>query len=123
MTALINRKLIRQFLVLVIAALTASSALAQEMGEGVILAVREPFELAVENVEGAVKIPLGQLRNRLSLRAAFPLCDARAAPERVRGEEHFRRHVVQDLCFVLFTRRNQIHGGPVFYVYWFRRSR
>jgi rhodanese-related sulfurtransferase len=37
----------------------------QEMGEGVILDVREPFELAVENVEGAVNIPLGQLRARL----------------------------------------------------------
>jgi rhodanese-related sulfurtransferase len=36
-----------------------------EMGEGVILDVREPFELAVENVEGAVNIPLGQLRARL----------------------------------------------------------
>ena len=30
-----------------------------------ILDVREPFELAVENVEGAVNIPLGQLRGRL----------------------------------------------------------
>jgi NADPH-dependent 2,4-dienoyl-CoA reductase/sulfur reductase-like enzyme/rhodanese-related sulfurtransferase len=37
----------------------------QEMGEGVILDVREPFELAVEDVEGAVNIPLGQLRSRL----------------------------------------------------------
>jgi NADPH-dependent 2,4-dienoyl-CoA reductase/sulfur reductase-like enzyme/rhodanese-related sulfurtransferase len=36
-----------------------------EMGEGVILDVREPFEIAVENVEGAVNIPLGQLRARL----------------------------------------------------------
>ena len=36
-----------------------------EMSEGVILDVREPFELAVENVEGAVNIPLGQLRARL----------------------------------------------------------
>jgi NADPH-dependent 2,4-dienoyl-CoA reductase/sulfur reductase-like enzyme/rhodanese-related sulfurtransferase len=36
-----------------------------EMDEGVILDVREPFELAVENVEGAVNIPLGQLRARL----------------------------------------------------------
>ena len=36
-----------------------------EIGEGVILDVREPFELAVENVEGAVNIPLGQLRARL----------------------------------------------------------
>lgn len=36
-----------------------------EIGEGVILDVREPFELAVENVEGAVNIPLAQLRDRL----------------------------------------------------------
>jgi NADPH-dependent 2,4-dienoyl-CoA reductase/sulfur reductase-like enzyme/rhodanese-related sulfurtransferase len=36
-----------------------------EMGEGVILDVREPFEIAVENVEDAVNIPLGQLRARL----------------------------------------------------------
>ena len=36
-----------------------------EMGEGLILDVREPFELTVENVEGAVNIPLGQLRGRL----------------------------------------------------------
>ena len=36
-----------------------------ELGEGVILDVRELFELAVENVEGAVNIPLGQLRDRL----------------------------------------------------------
>ena len=37
----------------------------QEMGEGLILDVRDPFELAVEKVEGAVNIPLGQLRGRL----------------------------------------------------------
>jgi len=37
----------------------------REMDEGVILDVREPFELAVENVEGAVNIPPGQLRDRL----------------------------------------------------------
>ena len=36
-----------------------------EMDEGVILDVREPFELALEHVEGAVNIPLGQLRDRL----------------------------------------------------------
>ena len=36
-----------------------------EMGEGMILDVRDAFELAVENVEGAVNIPLGQLRSRL----------------------------------------------------------
>jgi NADPH-dependent 2,4-dienoyl-CoA reductase/sulfur reductase-like enzyme/rhodanese-related sulfurtransferase len=36
-----------------------------EMDEGMILDVREPFELAVENVEGAVNVPLGQLRARL----------------------------------------------------------
>ena len=37
----------------------------REMDEGVILDVRESFELAVEKVEGAVNIPLGQLRTRL----------------------------------------------------------
>jgi NADPH-dependent 2,4-dienoyl-CoA reductase/sulfur reductase-like enzyme/rhodanese-related sulfurtransferase len=36
-----------------------------EMGDGVVLDVRDAFELAVENVEGAVNIPLGQLRARL----------------------------------------------------------
>jgi NADPH-dependent 2,4-dienoyl-CoA reductase/sulfur reductase-like enzyme/rhodanese-related sulfurtransferase len=36
-----------------------------EVDEGVFLDVRETFELAVENVEGAVNIPLGQLRARL----------------------------------------------------------
>jgi len=36
-----------------------------EVDKGVILDVREPFELAVENVEGAVNIPLGLLRARL----------------------------------------------------------
>jgi NADPH-dependent 2,4-dienoyl-CoA reductase/sulfur reductase-like enzyme/rhodanese-related sulfurtransferase len=33
---------------------------------GFILDVREPMELAVENIPGAVNIPLGQLRDRLS---------------------------------------------------------
>ena len=36
-----------------------------ELDDGVILDVREPFELAVEDVEGAINIPLGQLRGRL----------------------------------------------------------
>ncbi|MGI9262636.1 MAG: FAD-dependent oxidoreductase [Woeseiaceae bacterium] len=36
-----------------------------ETGDGVVLDVRDPFELAVEDVEGAVNIPLGQLRDRL----------------------------------------------------------
>lgn len=36
-----------------------------EVDEGVILDVRESFELTVENVEGALNIPLGQLRDRL----------------------------------------------------------
>ncbi|MEN8132118.1 MAG: FAD-dependent oxidoreductase [Pseudomonadota bacterium] len=35
------------------------------MEGGVVLDVREPFELAVEQVPGAVNIPLGQLRARL----------------------------------------------------------
>ena len=37
-----------------------------EMDDGIILDVREPIELAVENIEGAVNIPLGQLRARLN---------------------------------------------------------
>ena len=37
--------------------------------------------------------------------AAFLLCDTAVAPERVRGEEYVWRHIVQDLCFVLFTGR------------------
>ena len=37
----------------------------RETGEGVLLDVREPFELAVEDIEGAVNIPLGELRTRL----------------------------------------------------------
>lgn len=36
-----------------------------EAKAGFILDVREPFELAVENVPGAINIPLGQLRGRL----------------------------------------------------------
>ena len=35
------------------------------MGGAFVLDVREPFELAVESVPGAVNIPLGQLRRRL----------------------------------------------------------
>ncbi len=36
-----------------------------DTADGLVLDVREPFELAVENVEGAVNIPIGQLRARL----------------------------------------------------------
>ncbi|WP_299021046.1 FAD-dependent oxidoreductase [uncultured Photobacterium sp.] len=36
-----------------------------EIGEDVILDVREPVELAVESVKGALNIPLGQLRARM----------------------------------------------------------
>ena len=35
------------------------------LGDGLLLDVREPAELAVEDVPGAVNIPLGQLRKRL----------------------------------------------------------
>jgi NADPH-dependent 2,4-dienoyl-CoA reductase/sulfur reductase-like enzyme/rhodanese-related sulfurtransferase len=35
-------------------------------GKGCLLDVREPFELAVETAQGAVNIPLGQLRERLN---------------------------------------------------------
>ena len=34
-------------------------------GDGFLLDVREPVELSVERVPGALNIPLGQLRNRL----------------------------------------------------------
>jgi NADPH-dependent 2,4-dienoyl-CoA reductase/sulfur reductase-like enzyme/rhodanese-related sulfurtransferase len=37
-----------------------------EAQKGIILDVREPIELAVENVPGAINIPLGQLRSRLN---------------------------------------------------------
>jgi NADPH-dependent 2,4-dienoyl-CoA reductase/sulfur reductase-like enzyme/rhodanese-related sulfurtransferase len=36
-----------------------------DLEDGVLLDVREPFELAVEQVEGSINIPLGQLRDRL----------------------------------------------------------
>jgi NADPH-dependent 2,4-dienoyl-CoA reductase/sulfur reductase-like enzyme/rhodanese-related sulfurtransferase len=36
-----------------------------DAGDGFVLDVREPFELAVENAPGALNIPLGQLRARL----------------------------------------------------------
>ncbi|WP_028054412.1 FAD-dependent oxidoreductase [Sinorhizobium medicae] len=38
----------------------------ENVKSGVLLDVREPMELAVENVPGAVNIPLGELRSRLS---------------------------------------------------------
>ncbi len=38
----------------------------EEAKNGFILDVREPFELAVENIPGATNIPLGQLRGRLN---------------------------------------------------------
>ena len=37
----------------------------EEAKNGFILDVREPFELAVENIPGATNIPMGQLRGRL----------------------------------------------------------
>ena len=37
----------------------------KEAKDGFILDVREPFELAVENIPGATNIPMGQLRSRL----------------------------------------------------------
>jgi rhodanese-related sulfurtransferase len=38
----------------------------KDVKDGILLDVRESFELTVENVPGAINIPLGQLRNRLS---------------------------------------------------------
>ena len=46
-------------------AATCRSAIGPIPGDGVVLDVREPFELAVENVEDTINIPLGQLRDRL----------------------------------------------------------
>ena len=80
----------------------------QEIDKGVILDVREPFELAVENVEGAVNIPLGQLRARLNelpkdkmihvilpFRSTRLLRYPRAASERFQGMQHLRGDAVQ----------------------------
>ena len=38
----------------------------EEVKDGFVLDVREPFELAVENILGATNIPLGQLRTQLN---------------------------------------------------------
>ena len=78
-----------------------------DTGGAFLLDVREPVELAVENVPGAVNIPLGQLRARLGelparprdprhvpLRSACLLRDAHSAAERVQGPQHLRRHAV-----------------------------
>jgi len=37
----------------------------EDMGDGFLLDVRQPVELVLENVPGALNIPLGQLRSRL----------------------------------------------------------
>ena len=70
-----------------------------------LLDVRNPPELAVESVPGAVNIPLPQLRARLGElprdREIFVICrsararllrDAHPAAERVQGAEHLGRH-------------------------------
>ena len=72
-----------------------------------LLDVRNPAELAVESVPGAVNIPLPELRARLGelprdreilvilpLRPARLLRNAHPAAERVQGPEHCRRHAV-----------------------------
>ena len=76
-----------------------------------ILDVRNPPELAVESVPGAVNIPMPQLRERLGelprdrrdqrllpLRGPGLLGDARPAAERIQGPEHLRRHAVRARC-------------------------
>jgi hypothetical protein len=72
-----------------------------------LLDVRNPPELAVECVPGAVNIPLPELRARLGelpprsrdlrhlpLCPAGLLCDADPAAERVQGPKHLGRHAV-----------------------------
>ena len=73
---------------------------------GFLLDVRQPAELAVEQVPGAVNIPLPELRaawpsfprprdpRLLPLRPARLLRNAHPAAERVQSPEHLRRHAV-----------------------------
>ena len=74
---------------------------------GFLLDVRNPPELAVEQVPGAVNIPLPELRARLGelprdreihrhlpLRPARLLRDAHPSAERVQSPKHLRRHAV-----------------------------
>ena len=77
-----------------------------------LLDVRQPVELVVESVPGAVNIPLGQLRARLGelprdreihdhlpFRPARLLRDAHPAAERVQGSQPLRRHArAGDAC-------------------------
>ena len=76
------------------------------LGGGFLLDVRNPPELAVESVPGAVNIPLPELRARLAncpatarsrylpLRRACLLRDTYPSAERVQGPNHLRRHAV-----------------------------
>ena len=72
-----------------------------------LLDVREPVELVVESVPGAVNIPLAQLRARLGElprdREILVICrsaqrayyrDAHPAAERIQGPNYLRRHAV-----------------------------
>ena len=77
------------------------------LGDGFLLDVRNPPELAVESVPGAVNFRCQQLRDppgelprdreilrHLPLRRACLLRDAHPDAERVQGHDHLRRHAV-----------------------------
>ena len=79
-----------------------------------LLDVREPVELVVESVPGAVNIPLRAAPRaprraaprprdprHLPLRPARLLRDAHPAAERIQGPEHLRRHAVARPCMPL----------------------
>ena len=86
---------------------TCRSVTGTRLDGGFLLDVRNPPELAVEQVPGAVNIPLPELRARLGelprdreiqviCRSAVRglLRDAHPSAERVQGPEHLRRHAV-----------------------------
>ncbi len=72
-----------------------------------LLDVREPVELAVESVPGAVNIPMGQLRSRLGRTSSRPrdprhlplgstrlLCHAHSRAKRIQSAKYLRRHAL-----------------------------
>ena len=89
-----------------------------------LLDVRQPVELVVERVPGAVNIPLEELRARLtelpkdreirlicrSGQRAY-CCDADPAAERLQGEEHLRRHAVARRAGAAAGRRKGVSHG------------
>ena len=77
------------------------------LGDGFLLDVRHPEELAVEQLEGVVNIPVDELRGRHGRAAARPrdprrlpvgparlLRDADPRAERVQGQDRRRRHAL-----------------------------